>query len=215
MLLGSLLFAIASFSRASANPAKRSFEEYGIEDFQWEIEAFSNQPPVPINGSIEEVHAKILELNPNYDVELAGFGWAQSEEEEEEASLDKRTDFSGSKYMCDSRTWAPCFTRRIRDGISHLRRTGGKPKNGPGPGNCGRVSCSGQSAIWWCNDDRNSKELAAFGSIADGAQYLVDRCPYGAGNRYMAGQVFHSTNWNVIVRQDNNNCGTYAETDSG
>lgn len=37
-------------------------------------------------------------------------------------------------------------------GINYLRSITGKPKNGPGPNNCGRVSCSWNSAIYWCND---------------------------------------------------------------
>ena len=40
----------------------------------------------------------------------------------------------------------------IKIGIEYLRGVPGKPASGPGPGNCGRVSCWGESAIYWCND---------------------------------------------------------------
>ena len=40
----------------------------------------------------------------------------------------------------------------IDDGIKHLYGVDGKPKNGKGPNNCGRVSCSWSAAIFWCND---------------------------------------------------------------
>lgn len=40
----------------------------------------------------------------------------------------------------------------IEDGIDYLRHVPFQPTNGPGPGNCGRVSCSWNAAIWWCND---------------------------------------------------------------
>ena len=49
-----------------------------------------------------------------------------------------------------------CSTKRINDGIKHLRKVSGKPReqaySGSGPyANCGRVSCSYNSAIYWCN----------------------------------------------------------------
>lgn len=37
-------------------------------------------------------------------------------------------------------------------GMQYLRGLSGTPTNGPGPGNCGRVSCSDAAGIWWCND---------------------------------------------------------------
>lgn len=40
----------------------------------------------------------------------------------------------------------------IWQGIDYLESVPGTPGNGPGPGNCGRVSCSYSSAIYWCND---------------------------------------------------------------
>ncbi|KAK4172842.1 hypothetical protein QBC36DRAFT_293965 [Triangularia setosa] len=36
-------------------------------------------------------------------------------------------------------------------GIMYLARLSGTAKNGPGLQNCGRVSCSWNSAIIWCN----------------------------------------------------------------
>ncbi|KAK4175092.1 hypothetical protein QBC36DRAFT_190692, partial [Triangularia setosa] len=37
-------------------------------------------------------------------------------------------------------------------GVDYLRGLSGTAKNGPGPAECGRVSCSDYSAIYWCND---------------------------------------------------------------
>lgn len=52
----------------------------------------------------------------------------------------------------------PCCLRDLltkavaRDGIAYLKSVTGTPVNGPGPGTCNRVSCSYNSAIYWCND---------------------------------------------------------------
>ncbi|KAF6790352.1 hypothetical protein CMUS01_16276 [Colletotrichum musicola] len=233
-----LLAGLASLSQVSAVPsepvARRAFEDYGIEVLEWEIQAFESGPMLTLNGTIEEVNSQVLEINPDFEFnepsesELAALYDA--------SAFEKRTDFSGSHYMCDTRDWMPCYLSRIKKGIAHLRGTSGRPKNGPGPGNCGRVSCAGRSAIWWCNDvslppfhlpvfldvlwmlitgtapsqDRSTKELGAFGSIADGAQYIADRCQLESGLKAkVAGQVFHKTNWNVIVRYDSDNCGWF------
>ncbi|KDN65353.1 hypothetical protein CSUB01_08375 [Colletotrichum sublineola] len=222
MLPKFLLFSLLGLTHVSAAPSdghliRRQFKDYGVEILEWEIQAFPSGPTLVLNGTIEEVNDQLLKINPNFAVDFSselGEGMDFVGDSPAEPSVEKRTDFSGSRYMCDTRDWVPCYTNRIKNGISHLRRTSGRPKNGPGPGNCGRVSCSGRSAIWWCNDERSTKELGAFSSIADGAQYLVDRCQIGRGLiAKMAGQVFHKTNWNVIVRYDDNNCGTFGPSE--
>jgi len=48
--------------------------------------------------------------------------------------------------------WDPADIEQIAMGIQYLSGLAGKPGNGPGPGNCGRVSCSWGASIWWCND---------------------------------------------------------------
>lgn len=40
----------------------------------------------------------------------------------------------------------------IWEGIYYLDTFDGQPKSDPGPGMCGRVSCSYNSAIYWCNN---------------------------------------------------------------
>lgn len=63
----------------------------------------------------------------------------------ETSHLHKRLDVTCNNYD-------QAISSRIKEGIRYLRGVNGKPSNGPGPGNCGRVSCSYNSAIWWCND---------------------------------------------------------------
>ncbi|KAI0408942.1 hypothetical protein F4802DRAFT_547065 [Xylaria palmicola] len=55
--------------------------------------------------------------------------------------------------LCEM-AWGPSFASvfHIRQGVDHLRKIPGNCTNGPGPANCGRVSCSYRSGIWFCND---------------------------------------------------------------
>ncbi|KAF4446344.1 hypothetical protein FALBO_17086, partial [Fusarium albosuccineum] len=171
---------------------------------QWEVKAFRDGPELHLNGTIEEVRAELLSLSPNYDADFADQG---PDDDEDRVTLEKRTDFSNANTNCDfpgNFASAP----RIDQGIKYLRGVKGKPRMPAGPGACGRVSCGYNAGIWWCNDDKKSKTLNSFGSITDGAQRVRDKCshrfsnPGGTGDiMRVKGQAFHSTHWNVIVRE--------------
>ncbi|KAH6664639.1 hypothetical protein B0J14DRAFT_661226 [Halenospora varia] len=49
--------------------------------------------------------------------------------------------------------WYPAQTYYIDDGINYLSHFHGRCDIGPGPGNCGRISCSYSSGIYLCNDN--------------------------------------------------------------
>lgn len=60
--------------------------------------------------------------------------------------------------VCDSQVhkWYRAEDKRLVEEIEHLRRIPGIPGSRAGPNMCGRVSCSWDSATWWCNDVRFS-----------------------------------------------------------
>ncbi|KAK9368507.1 hypothetical protein V1509DRAFT_623119 [Lipomyces kononenkoae] len=105
-----------------------------------------------------------------------------------------------SVYYCNNYPYAKCHP--IFDGINYLYGVSGQPVNGPGPGNCGQVSCSWNSAIWWCNDNPTTYALGSFGDIANLASDVVQKCSYCNAGAYfpVAGQQFTDQDWNVIVR---------------
>ncbi|KAI8219424.1 hypothetical protein K4K54_009529 [Colletotrichum sp. SAR 10_86] len=162
---------------------------YGVYVPEWEVQATPDGPTVLLSGTVEEVVDQLQELNPEYE-ELLNTTIAQS------AALDKRTDFSGSKVVCGN--FPKANRDRLYAGVGYLRGVGGRPWNAAGPGTCGRVSCSWNSAIWWCNDAKSRKTLDSYSSIADGATRALSVCK---GNPLVSGQAFHKTNWNVIVRR--------------
>ncbi len=94
----------------------------------------------------------------------------------------------------------------------------GRPANDAGPGNCGRVSCSYDAAIWWCNDVRYSncddiiesfqahlfrletaRPLNHLGVLLMAHERFSNLCVI---DDTVSGHVFHETDWNVIVRKD-------------
>jgi hypothetical protein len=86
----------------------------------------------------------------------------------------------------------------------YLRGVKGDCSNQAGPGNCGRISCSWNSGIWWCNDNlvTYTRPCSYF---ADYVDILNMQCRWdlnhGSGDKlYMiSGQIFDSDNFNVII----------------
>ena len=108
----------------------------------WEIEVAPGQVH-RLNGTVQEVHAQILKINPHFKLKNAPP--ETSPVLEQDGGLAKR-----STVNCG--TWPTCSTYRIRQGVQYLHTIGGKPYQRPGPGACSRASCSYNSAIWWCSD---------------------------------------------------------------
>ncbi|KAM0280203.1 hypothetical protein ACHAQH_004160 [Verticillium albo-atrum] len=177
----------------------------------WEVEISPGGPIIEVTGTIEEVTEQLHKANPNFEEDWGILPRsAYNDDEEPEApgvsprrlsSLERRTDFSGAKTLCNIWGWNDnCTVTVIRNDIKYLRGVKGRPTAGPGPGQCARVGCQNGCGTFWCNDARSTKSLASFGSIADGAQRIIDICYKDIKRWAFNGQAFHKTDWNVIVR---------------
>lgn len=103
---------------------------------------------VTLEGTVQEVHAQLLKLNPNWDSDF-NFNAPR-------ADLVARTDFNPSDtYYCGGRFYTIATSGKgyLDEGISYLRGIGGVPVAPANqPGWCSRVSCSNDASITWCND---------------------------------------------------------------
>jgi hypothetical protein len=129
---------------------------YGLVDLSWEVQVVEGQPPQILTGTVQDVHKQILAINPNFRFNPPKDRSALLASN----NITARADVQGrsfDKLICcdDFYVGAGADTLDIRDGVSYLDGVSGKPSNGPGPGNCGRVSCSYDAAIFWCNDVSN------------------------------------------------------------
>lgn len=109
---------------------------YGVETLLWDVEVARGRFET-LNGTIQEVYAQVLRLNPHFKLP-------------EDPPVARGLNRKRSTVRCGN--WPLTSKDRIQEGINYLRRLNGAPRNGPGPSNCGRVSCSYNAAIWWCND---------------------------------------------------------------
>lgn len=67
-------------------------------------------------------------------------------QEADHSSLEKRATVN--HYTCQFQA----SQYDMGKALDYLEGVSGKPTNGPGPGNCGRVSCAYGTGVWWCND---------------------------------------------------------------
>lgn len=107
--------------------------EYGVETLQWAVEVAPGQTEI-FCGTVEQVYNQALRINP-------GFKLLPLPPHSPEKTPDK--------IICD--LFSKAHGDGTQDGINY-RGVPGRPKNGPGPGLCGRASFSWDSAFCWCND---------------------------------------------------------------
>lgn len=157
---------------------------YIVVPLEVAVQAVPGGPVINLTGSVEEIHAQLVGINPNFDRDFA-FDVSEVEAPNKNAGLDKRFGpvCGGGGY-----NWGAAAGFRIGEGISYLRGVGGQPHLSGGPGRCSRVSCSWNAAIWWCNDSTGDANLPGFNTIADCAQVIRNACEGSDG--YVVGQNF-------------------------
>lgn len=123
---------------------------YRVEVLQWEVPVSRDGRTAILNGTVQQVYQQLLEVNPNYEAEFGSI--------EGKYTPELSRTYGSSEVLERQDTWSDCgrFDAAkavpIWEGINHLNHVSGTPVSNPGPGMCGRVSCSYNSAIWWCND---------------------------------------------------------------
>lgn len=138
-----------SFAEGSLVTPNKTYE---IIDINWYLEV-NNTYNVTATGTIQELFGNLTVADP-----LAAAAINQSvsgtlNETNLIELLARDASSNPTTIICNE--FPSASAQRIRDGITYLKGVPGKPSNGPGPGTCGRVSCSYDSAIYWCNDVRN------------------------------------------------------------
>ncbi|KAL3458198.1 hypothetical protein BJX64DRAFT_292459 [Aspergillus heterothallicus] len=207
-LLASALVTVL-LTVASARPTDaENYNNLGLIEPTWTVPAFPGAVPITLNGTAEQVHAKLLELNPHYDEDFPDTE-AEAEADsatytglESDSSLDRRR--VEHDVTCDPEGRAG--HRHVKSGISYLRKLAKENKIQPRlpPMRCARVSCSYRTGIFWCNDDEtNEKVLPSWNNIADGAQVITDFCH---DSFYFGGELNHNDKWRVILKRSTHNC---------
>ncbi|TLD21261.1 hypothetical protein PspLS_09116 [Pyricularia sp. CBS 133598] len=195
MQYSTVLTVLFAGAMASSMAADSPVPGYRIETMQWSIEVAPGHFEV-LNGTIQEVMAQAHEVNPDFEA-------APEPEVAEERSISSPSSARLSKrahQVCNQFPYAN--TQRIREGIATLNSlpAGSRPTLPRGPGTCGRVSCSGNSAIYWCNDNFQTWGPGGWEYIARSAQKVFDTCAGHAAS--FSGQGFEDEKWKTIITGD-------------
>ncbi|KAI1326794.1 hypothetical protein F5Y16DRAFT_410729 [Xylariaceae sp. FL0255] len=212
VIVGVVAFALLSVGAFAELPKGTSIRRRHSSDLirsavTWTLPIIEGGPDFTFNGTVEEVFTKInlARLEKGYPAldDPSGLSF------DTDNGLSTRTDDellrsrNLSKIICDAGLSGPGFAIRIEQGAKYLQGVKGMCGLGPGPGNCGRISCSYGSAIYWCNDNNHFVQYncSAFAAYANN---IVDQCSYvdQMNNLYCWGQAFDDQNFNVMVGMD-------------
>lgn len=152
--------------------------EFVTDPLTWEVDPFNNGTMVNLTGTVQEVYAQIIKINPDFKLNVP------DHKLEDDVPNDDPTGSSDTPYALCYHTlhntygWNSADESRIKEGISYLRGVPGQPHASPGHGQCSRVSCSYNAAIYWCSDHADAFSLPSFGVIADCAEIARANCVY-------------------------------------
>ncbi|KAI1323763.1 hypothetical protein F5Y16DRAFT_424697 [Xylariaceae sp. FL0255] len=177
-------------------------DNYTESTIEWNLPVTEGGSNYTFYGTVQEVFAKINEIRVQQGLEPHPDPLSTSTEVTyltDSSSLSRRVY---TNTICNVGLSAAAPTERIEEGIIYLENIKGTCTNGPGPGNCGRISCSYNSAIYWCNDNpypftQDCSRFAAYAAEAEGT------CSYNTSKgAYVRGQAFDSASFNVMVGYD-------------
>ncbi|KAL5046496.1 hypothetical protein BDW71DRAFT_207289 [Aspergillus fruticulosus] len=190
LLLSGLLavYALVAFGYPTDADAITELTTPGYEEGKtsFEIVPYPGADTIRLSGTMQEVYAQILKINPNYEEDWNSVNHS-SPNLEPRSQRPPLLNCHGNNGDADG--------KRIRAGIRYLRKF--KLPPGLKGKTCKVVSCSWDSAIRWCNDRPTLRILPSFDNIADGAQLILDWCQRNWKD--VGGVLDHYDDWRVFV----------------
>ncbi|GKT85731.1 LOW QUALITY PROTEIN: hypothetical protein Ct61P_03581 [Colletotrichum tofieldiae] len=95
---------------------------------EWEVPASPGGPTVTLTGTVQEVVAELEKLNPDFKTDFNITETAADDipvPSDVTGSLEKRTDFKGSKYICNN--YPNGRYNAYHEGVEYLRGVPGHP----------------------------------------------------------------------------------------
>ncbi|KAI0018972.1 hypothetical protein F4780DRAFT_793781 [Xylariomycetidae sp. FL0641] len=173
----------------SGNDLPADFAEFTME-FTGPV--FADGPDVTFTGTAEQIFAHILAVNPSYETDFPG-----ELPDTNATQLESMMAQDQDHVICNVGGDGPAQDWAILHGISYIGKLKGNCGASPGPNVCGRISCSYDSGIWWCNDKPESVQYPC-DKFASWAQVIASSCE-DKWDGFIWGQAFSSNDsFNVI-----------------
>ncbi|KAG6021172.1 hypothetical protein E4U40_005498 [Claviceps sp. LM458 group G5] len=175
--------------------------DYGVEKSSRNIRLAPGDPPMTLNGPLEEVTSKAKKLSLRWTGDL--------EKRKPSETTTGSAAAQPTDVLCNNGLgrWSLASASDIRNSLVNLRQVKKKPQIRPGPKVCSRLSCEGDSAIWWCNDDYKPQQHDTYAEIIIAIEAILKKCTDSSSEPALViGQAFMPGNWNVIIRADKDYC---------
>ncbi|KAL2869088.1 uncharacterized protein BJX67DRAFT_348770 [Aspergillus lucknowensis] len=192
LLIATFLALFALMALGIPAPTGSSISNEAVSGVSPVVLAHSDGSDIVLNGTVEEAYAQQIEANPNNDED-------RKNEPGEAGTLPGNFGLEAYTLRCSQ--YYAVEPGPVKEGIKYLRKVGGKPHLGRGPRKCGRVSCSWDTGIFWCNDDTKPRSLPSFNNIADGAQVILSRCCPDLSCGVFSGELNHPDKWRAVVQR--------------
>ncbi|KAI0544888.1 hypothetical protein F4679DRAFT_563359 [Xylaria curta] len=178
-------------------PHHGSFEVQATANFTWEGSLTEDGPNVTFTGrSIAEIRSHIKDVAPS-------FAWP--EPVIQSRSVRPLVKKSEDKIIC-SLTFSDYGNYTdLLDQTAQLQAMPGfcrvTPMTKAQPLMCNRLTCTGSSAIYLCNDSDNHDSISTCARVGQYAQEILDWCFDGKDSN-VKGQIFDGDQWSVMVHGD-------------
>ncbi|KAI0593721.1 hypothetical protein F4775DRAFT_607433 [Biscogniauxia sp. FL1348] len=166
--------------------------QYQLSNITWIGSLVENGPNVSFTGrSLEDINTQI-------EAALPGHIWPLAAKSSTPTNVTKST----ARIVCDQVRYGEANYEAIITGTKYLSGITGYCQLGPtepgAPLTCGRVSCSDNSGIFFCNQN-NYDTIQPCHWFADYAQNVLDECLDPDTYPNIKGQDYDSDGWSVIV----------------
>ncbi|KAI0122898.1 hypothetical protein BJ170DRAFT_698056 [Xylariales sp. AK1849] len=184
-----ILLALAAIAGASnALP----FPGYTEAPSQWTGSIEAGGGKMHFNGTVQEVEKQIRAIKRDFSWNH----WTDLTSRNPDAYVSPDPKLGKPDCSVGGSDWVP-FSQ-FDEGLDYLRKLSGDCHGVTGPNKCGRLSCSWNAGIWFCNDNDHEIHVSWLAVI-----HAADTIYYGCRDQAMVtqihGQVFHADGWNVIL----------------
>ncbi|TLS26974.1 hypothetical protein PpBr36_05245 [Pyricularia pennisetigena] len=172
---------------------------FTLVDTQWQVEIRPGEK-VQLNGTVEAVYAQMLQLNPDFERDMAEKTAARRAREQRQPQHYQTTKtLSRLEHNECNGDYRPASAESIGRGIEYLGKINGEPIIDGGT--CGRVSCSEGGGIGWCSYRSDRYTVNSFGWIGNAAEIVVQDCsfPDMYGKDWVSGRRYHDAHVAVWV----------------
>lgn len=187
----------------------KTLEGKTLYPLEWRGVLEAGKPEVYLRGAnFEDIEKQAKRLNPKYTIYAPRNATAEAEHRarrEKIMTAERESRLVNRQTQAIHCGWPPNYAAapdyyEVWQGVYYLQSITGDCRANPGPGSCGRVSCSWDNAIYYCNDN-NVEHWEPCRWIGDVAGSIADSCWYfnGYNGFYVHGQAFDYRNWNTIV----------------